>query len=537
MILNMMPAVSFAESKGELKLDTTYAVKIEGTDIREEESSSWDESDPEGTKKITVNKSGQHQDEYTFKAQKTGFYKVELRHDYTCQRSDVWFVADKDMAALNNSEDEYVYYGDIAALNCSEYKDYSKSEDDDAEYPIDKDMYYYLSAGQNYHVIIETDSYSIPLDALSAGVNVVVSYVGTELSGTITFDGGVEIWNGEVSEYIGILDGIGKRNYTLSTDGIFNLIENGVDGVSFGIYEYGTMSDIIKEIKLNSDVSSLSSLSACKNLNTITIPSTVEAIGSLAFEGCSKLKEIIFEGNAPLFGREYDSEQEKFVGESDAFSGVTATAYYPAGNSTWTEAVMKDYGGNITWIPYSDFFVDVPQNAWYYDAVKYVYDKGIMSGTSEFKFSPNATTTRGMIVTILYRMEGEPEISESESFSDVSDSKYYANAVKWAVSNGIVTGYNGGTFKPENKITREQLACILYNYASYKGYDLAAPADLSVYQDAKNISAYAKNAMGWAVASGMITGTDKNIIAPMSSATRAQVAQIFMNFCENVASN
>lgn len=180
-------------------------------------------------------------------------------------------------------------------------------------------------------------------------------------------------------------------------------------------------------------------------------------------------------------------------------------------------------------------FADVTEADWFYDAVSYVYEEGLMNGTSNTAFEPNLTTTRGMIVTILYRLEGSPAVSIASGFSDVADSQYYADAVAWAAANQIVTGYDENTFGPDDTITREQMAAILYRYAGYKGYDVTASTDLSAYTDADDISVWAQTAMNWANAQELITGVTSTTLEPAGSATRAQAAAILMRFCETVA--
>ena len=180
-------------------------------------------------------------------------------------------------------------------------------------------------------------------------------------------------------------------------------------------------------------------------------------------------------------------------------------------------------------------FVDVADSDWYADAVQYVFANGLMAGTSDTTFSPNATTTRAMIVTILYRLEGTPAVTGTTAFTDVAAGQYYADAVAWAAQNGIVSGTSATTFSPDGVITREQMAAILYRYAQYKGYDVTAKADLSMFTDAAQVSTYATDAMAWANASGLISGTSATTLSPAGSATRAQVATILMRFCENIA--
>ena len=152
-----------------------------------------------------------------------------------------------------------------------------------------------------------------------------------------------------------------------------------------------------------------------------------------------------------------------------------------------------------------------------------------MSGTADDLFSPNISTTRGMIVTILYRLEKEPTVSNS-SFSDVSENAYYAKAVAWAATENIVGGYGDGKFGPEDPITREQLAAILYRYAQYKGTNNSNTADLSVFTDAASISEYAEDAMRFAVGNGIMNGNGDGTINPTGTATRAEAAQMLMNF-------
>lgn len=182
----------------------------------------------------------------------------------------------------------------------------------------------------------------------------------------------------------------------------------------------------------------------------------------------------------------------------------------------------------------SSTFDDVSPSDWYYDAAEYVYENGMMNGTSYSAFSPNTTTTRGMLVTILHRLENEPAATGS-GFTDVASGAYYADAVAWAAVHDIVTGASETKFEPDNPITREQMAAILYRYAQYKGYDVTASNDLSGYTDASQISAYATTAMQWANAEGLIAGNTSTTINPKGNATRAEVATILMRFCENIA--
>lgn len=178
-------------------------------------------------------------------------------------------------------------------------------------------------------------------------------------------------------------------------------------------------------------------------------------------------------------------------------------------------------------------FNDVSANDWFASAVDYVTGKGMMNGTADNTFSPKANTTRGMIVTVLYRLENQPSTSAA-SFTDVASGAYYANAVAWANANGIVSGYDSGKFGPNDKVTREQLAAILYRYAQYKKYDVSGANSLDGYTDAQSVSSYAVPALQWANAAGVVTGKSGSKLDPKGNATRAEVAAMLMRFCENV---
>lgn len=179
-------------------------------------------------------------------------------------------------------------------------------------------------------------------------------------------------------------------------------------------------------------------------------------------------------------------------------------------------------------------FGDVKSADWFYNDVKYVYEKGMMAGTAADVFAPNTTTTRAMIVTILYRLEGSPAVTGTSAFVDVPAGQWYTDAVNWAAANQIVKGTSATTFAPNDSITREQMAAILYRYAQYKGYDVTKKADLSGYSDNGQVSAYAKDALAWANAAKLINGVTNTTLAPQGNATRAQVSAILHRFCDGV---
>lgn len=179
-------------------------------------------------------------------------------------------------------------------------------------------------------------------------------------------------------------------------------------------------------------------------------------------------------------------------------------------------------------------FTDVSDTAWYSDAVQYVYEHDMMVGTSSTKFSPDSPTSRGMIVTILHRLEGLPSATGT-AFSDVPAGQWYTDAVAWASANNIVNGYGNGKFGPNDPITREQMAAILYRYAEYKEYDTSITGSAITFADGEQVSAYAVDAVNWAIGVGLLQGVGNNKLSPASGATRAQTATILMRFCQSIA--
>ncbi|MCX4302508.1 MAG: leucine-rich repeat protein [Clostridia bacterium] len=208
--------------------------------------------------------------------------------------------------------------------------------------------------------------------------------------------------------------------------------------------------------------------------------------------------------------------------------------------TTTITAMAKDGTGvrgtfNIT-VSLTDLpFHDVAGNAWYYNAVKYCYNNNIISGTTSTTFSPATQITRGMLVTILHRMEGSPKVSGTPKFKDVKNSKqYYYTAVKWASDKKIVSGYKNGNFGPNDPITREDLSVILYKYAKYKGKNLSKSNNLSAFSDRNKISSYALPQMKWAVGVGVITGNKNGTLNPRGTATRAEAAAMIQKYCQKV---
>ncbi len=178
-------------------------------------------------------------------------------------------------------------------------------------------------------------------------------------------------------------------------------------------------------------------------------------------------------------------------------------------------------------------FTDVSRGQWFYDAVSFVYWRDLMDGVTSTQFAPDATTTRAMVVQILYRMAGSPTVRGSSPFYDVSNGAWYADAVIWAEANDIVNGMTTTTFAPNTAVTREQLATMLYRYAQYRHYNTSAGANTNIlsYYDANRISEYAFSALQWACGEGIMDGTGTGYLSPQGQATRAQLAAMLMRFC------
>lgn len=215
------------------------------------------------------------------------------------------------------------------------------------------------------------------------------------------------------------------------------------------------------------------------------------------------------DGSISAVGGAYDAGQLTYA--FDVVNGVTAIARFP--------------------------FTDVVAGTWYYGAAAYAYNNGLFAGMTPTTFAPNATMTRAMLVSVLWRLAGEPAPKAPNTFVDVPDGAWYTDAVTWAAENGVVSGIGGSRFDPSGFVTREQTAEILYNYAHSKGYDVSARADLTAFPDAASVSGWAEEALSWANAAGLINGTVRDgqtILDPQGSASRAQVAMILMNYVEHV---
>ena len=258
-----------------------------------------------------------------------------------------------------------------------------------------------------------------------------------------------------------------------------------------------------------------------------TTGGTVTASPTRAAKGATVTLTVRADEGYQLDGLTVTDSKGGTVKLTDKGSG-TYTFTMPASKVTVQATFTQNQSGTLP-------FTDVKTGDWFYEAVQYVYDKGMMTGVSADRFAPASTTTRGMIVTILYRLENEPAVSGGSAFTDVESGAWYADAVAWAAANDIVNGTSATTFAPNSPITREQMATMLYRFAQYKGMDVVTLQEhLTGYPDGDQVSDYAIPAMNWAVGQGLIAGMENGTLVPQGSATRAQVATILMRFCENV---
>ena len=227
----------------------------------------------------------------------------------------------------------------------------------------------------------------------------------------------------------------------------------------------------------------------------------------------------------------YNERTEELEFQQAARIARDGTAEFALDHASDYAIVIDDRSHEPVDLPFND----VPESYWAYDAIQYVYGEGLMAGTSGSTFNPEGTTTRGQIVTILWRLSGSPVVNYLMDFDDVDPAAYYAEAIRWATSEGIAGGYGGGVFGPDDPITREQLAVMLHRYAQHEGYDVSIGEDTNIlsYADAFTVSEYAVSALQWACGAGIISGTgDGSTLTPQGEATRAQAATVLMRFCE-----
>ena len=224
----------------------------------------------------------------------------------------------------------------------------------------------------------------------------------------------------------------------------------------------------------------------------------------------------------------FDEDTNKMSFETAAKINSDGTASLSFSHASQYAIVIDDHNHGVIELP----FTDVNEGDWFYDPVCFVYENGLMTGTSADTFEPNTSLSRAMLVAVLHRLEGSPAASGSD-FNDVASGDWYAEAVNWAASVGVVNGMGDGSFQPNAAITREQMAAILRNYAAYKGMDVTTSGDLSTYSDAASVSDWAKESMQWAVGQGLLSGMTIDTLQPQGLSTRAQVAAVLQRYLAN----
>ena len=287
------------------------------------------------------------------------------------------------------------------------------------------------------------------------------------------------------------------------------------EGDSKGRHSPLAFSDAIRAVVIEPGVTTVGQevMCGCRALEQVILPDSIEKIGLMAFASCSSLEAVYFLGDAPEMDGAFDGNQRLYhLPEAQGWSGVEKAATFCGA-------------------PFSD----VSPNAWYAQSVRYAWEQELFSGMELNRFAPESGMTRGMLTTLLYRMAGQPETGAACPFGDVAQGRYYTKAITWAASAGVVRGITETAFAPEQPVTREQLAAILFRYASYTGCDTGAQGSLSSFPDAGQVSPYAQKAMTWAVGSGILKGIQNEAaitLSPKQGATRAQVAAILMRFLE-----
>ncbi len=300
---------------------------------------------------------------------------------------------------------------------------------------------------------------------------------------------------------------------------------------------WGNYRDSIKRVVIGNGVTSIGKKAfyGLQNLQHVSFPDTLQSIRDYAFT-YANITNVLIPKSVSFIGTKaigFSYSGNNMLGPRKGFtisgySGTTAEQYY--------KKVLNEYK-NLTGREEIYFkplkaqleFYDVYESSWFGGDVKYAVDRGLMKGTSTHYFDPNSTTTRAQAVTILYRLAGSPSVS-GKSFYDVGKSDWYYKPVEWASQKGIVTGYGNGYFGPNDKLNRQQLATVLYRYAQFKNYKTVINGNIYQYPDGKSVSAYAKDAMGWAIGKKLISGTDAGRLEPAGGATRAQLAAILHRF-------
>ncbi len=309
-------------------------------------------------------------------------------------------------------------------------------------------------------------------------------------------------------------------------------------GAFAGCLALETVSLPVKAADLGADT-----FAGCAALKELTLPETLDTIGKDCFRGCIALTKLSFPESLQKVERyafsgcgtltlEFAGDAPEFAAASDPAASFPSDSLLmvPFESEGWGWPIFKGYTIQRVYPALTDVFQDLAENAWYLPNVQHVYFTGRMNGVQEGKFAPLSPMTRGQLVTVLYRIAGEPEVTAENPFTDVPEAAYYNYAVRWAQENGIVTGLTSTTFGPERKITRQQMAAILYRYAAKLELDLSQRGSLEDFVDQDLVDAYASDPMSWCVAMGFINGKPGGKLDPQGSATRAEIAKILTVF-------
>ncbi|MBC5786891.1 leucine-rich repeat protein [Clostridium facile] len=296
------------------------------------------------------------------------------------------------------------------------------------------------------------------------------------------------------------------------------MIPESVREIGIGAFEN---CDGLTEITIPEGVTRISefTFNGCDNLQTVHLPDSLTSIGLLAFEYCHSLTSICIPKNVTSIEEAVFMKCENFQ-----------TIYGYGGTRAATYAKENGY----QFIDLNAPFTDVSYGDWFYDAVSFMYQYGLMTGTTPTTFDPAVPMNRAQFATVLYRLAGEPEVEYTPNFPDVPDGWFYSDAITWATENGIITGYDDGNFGTQVNITREQIVTLLYRFANCVGLDTSQRVSLDEYVDGNSVSGFAKDAMEWALAVGIIQGqNNQGIIDPQGESGRAVGATIFMRFLLN----
>ncbi|MFA9422018.1 MAG: S-layer homology domain-containing protein [Sedimentibacter sp.] len=384
-----------------------------------------------------------------------------------------------------------------------------------------------INSNSSYAVTVSNVATDVAIKATSKILSYAVTYSDTITGGTLSIKdaNGNNITNSSAVPYgtVMTITATANKNYELST-----LTVNETAFTSGNTFVVTKATSILVAFKYVEPASGGGGGGVAVSAETYTIVTTISKGGNIS---PSSAKVIANESKAFVITPDegYEISSILIDGKEIELPENLASPYNYTFENVMSDHTMEVDFKEIAYVYPSTTFADVDITSWYYEYVKTTVEKGLLKGTSEDTFEPNAAMTRSMIVTMLWRLEGNPEAKYND-FEDVEEGTWYSEAVSWANNNGIVLGYGNGHFKPSNNITREEIAATLYRYAQFKGFDVTKSVDISQYEDKDKICFWALNNMKWANAEGFITGRTKNTLVPGAEATRAEVAAMVCRF-------